>query len=126
MNVVADKYKYTRVKLRGPDGKAKYSAMSADAIARSMWGLDNKAVIKILQDNALDHVVKHAETKSTGHFRMIAGQALRAVINKGAGVMVNGLLIKSTGQDVPWPEGWTQEPIIRAGTPTPPGEMKFK
>lgn len=124
MNVIDTKYKYDRIKLRDPQGKAHYSANRADAISRAIFNLTNEQVIKILQDNALDHVVHHAKTKKVGHFRMIAGQALRSVINKGASVRVGETLIESLDQHVPWPEGWTQEPIIRAGTPTPPGGIK--
>lgn len=119
------RYKYDRLKLRDPNGVAHYSATKLDAVARSLVGMNAAGMVAVLQENGLDYVVRHSE-KKIGHFRMIVGQSLRAILNKGSPVMVRGLMIKTLDQDVPLPEGWRVEPVVRQGTPTPYAVVTFK
>jgi len=123
VNVISDKYKYERIKLRDPEGKVHYSANSADAVARALLGMTQDQLIKVLQTNALDHVIPH-KAKNAGQFRMIVGGALRARIAKGEHVRIGPYTVSDLKQDVPWPEGWRQEPVIRK--PLPEARVVFR
>lgn len=103
------KYKYDRIKIRCPDGKARYSASSADAIAKSMFGMTKDDMMKVAIDHQLGGMLKHFDTRNLGHLRMILGQALRSQITKGTPVTIRGVTITKLDQKVNWPEGYTQE-----------------
>lgn len=128
MGVVDNKkYKYERIKLRGPNNEVAYSASSADAVARALFRLSKEDLVKVLQANGMDHVVHHADTMNPGHFQMVVGQSLRAILNKGSPVVIGPHTVSSLDQaDVPWPAGWIVVPVARRGTPTPPASITFK
>lgn len=106
------RYQYSRIKIRNKDGKAIYSAGNKDAVARAMLGLDKAGLVEVMNDHDLkDKVGKHAKGKNVGHFRMILGQALRGMVNRGEKVKVQGHVIKDLKQAVPLPSGWTEEKI---------------
>lgn len=113
------RYRYERIRLRGPDGSTHYSASKIDAVSKSLVGMGTGDLIKVLQQNGLDHVAVHSKTKNAGHFRMIVSQALRAMLDKGSPVQIGTRLIRSRGEAVDWPEGWSVVPMARQGTPTP-------
>lgn len=110
------KYKYDRIKVRGPDGVARYTAGNRDAIAKSMLGMTKKQVFDVSKENNLKMDV-HFKSRNDGHFRMIVGQALRSIIAKGNTITIDGVEIKSLDQKVEWPKGYVQED---KGTSTEP------
>lgn len=106
------RYAYPRVKIRGKDGKARYSAGNQDAVARAMLGMDKAALVATMKANKLeDKCAKHSKGKNSGHFRMILGQALRGKVNRDEAVKVRGITITKLSQKVALPAGFTQEPI---------------
>lgn len=107
--VDVSKYKYDRVKVRGPDGVARYSAGNKDAIAKSLMGFSKKELLVVAEANGLD-LSKHFKQRNSGHFRMIVGQALRSIIKKKGTVWVRYAEINSLSQKVGWPEGYSEEP----------------
>lgn len=116
------KYKYYRVKVRGPDGKARYTAGSKDSIAKSLFGFSREELLKVAEANDLD-LTAHA-SKNVGHFRMILGQTLRNIITKGRKVKINGATIGSLKQSVSWPKGYTEEDKGTHDAPVRMGKAK--
>lgn len=102
------KYKYDRVKVRGPDGKARYTAGNKDAVAKSLLGMTKKEVFDEATANGLK-MAEHFKLRNDGHFRMIVGQALRSVVIKGGVITLRGVEIKTLDQEIPWPKGYTEE-----------------
>ncbi len=122
------KYKYDRIKVRGPDGKARYTAGNKDAVAKSMLGMTKQEVYDAGSGNGLT-LDNHFKLRNDGHFRMIVGQALRSIVIKGGTVTLRGVVIKALDQSVPWPKGYaeekkgtTQKPIRRQ----PPSANRIK
>lgn len=102
------KYKYDRVKVRGPDGVARYTAGTKDAIAKSLFGISKKNLLEIAKSNGLK-LDAHYKARNDGHFRMIVGQALRSVIHKGGKVTIGDVVIVQLDQKVSWPKGFAEE-----------------
>lgn len=99
-----DKYDYQPVRYTDAAGKTRHSAGNGDALARALLGLDLEAVIKVAKANGLDDLVKKHQSNKTvnaGQFRMILGNALRALVRKGEEVAVNGTVIKKLDQKEP-------------------------
>ena len=107
--VDVEKYKYDRIKVRGPDGVARYTAGNKDAIAKAMFGMTKDQIRAVATENKLDLAV-HFEKRNMGHLRMIVGQALRSIIAKKGTVLVNGHAITKLAQKATWPEGFKEEP----------------
>lgn len=102
------KYKYDRIKVRGPDGVARYSAGNKDAVAKSLMGMTKEQLLKVAQSNGLN-LAAHFDSRNNGHFRMIVGQSLRSVVIKGGTITIHGVKIAALDQPVEWPEGYSQE-----------------
>lgn len=102
------KYKYDRIKVRGPDGKARYTAGNKDAVAKSLLGMPKQELFDTATANGLK-LDDHFRLRNDGHFRMIVGQALRSVIIKGGEVVIRKVQIKSLDQQVEWPKGYAEE-----------------
>lgn len=102
------KYKYNRIKVRGPDGVARYTAGNHDAIAKSLTGMSKQKLFEVAQANglALDN---HFKLRNSGHFRMIVGQALRGIVLRGNKAVIDGVEISALDQPVEWPKGYAQE-----------------
>lgn len=106
--VDVSKYKYNRIKVRGPDGVARYSAGNQDAVAKALTGMNKQQLFDVSLANGLK-LDTHFKLRNDGHFRMIVGQALRNIIIKGGKIDVNGVEITNLGQAVEWPAGYAQE-----------------
>lgn len=102
------KYKYDRIKVRGPDGVARYSAGNKDAVAKSLMGASKDDLLKVATANRLA-MEDHFKSRNSGHFRMIVGQALRNIIIKGGKIVIGGVWIKSLDQAVNYPKGYAEE-----------------
>lgn len=95
-----NKYGYERTKFVGADGKARYSAGNGDAVAQALLGVTGTKFDKVVRDAGLkDLAAKHAG-KNPGQFRMIIGNALRAIVRKGGTVVIGDNTITSLGQAV--------------------------
>lgn len=88
-NVVKrDKYSYKTSDVKTASGKRK-SIDNDDALSKAMRGMDRKAIGKVLSMNGLgDRVEKHVHLND-GMFRMVSGQALRAMIKRGEPVKID-------------------------------------
>lgn len=102
------KYKYERAKVRGPDGKARYTAGNKDAVAKSLLGMSKQDLLDVAKANGLK-MEGHYESRNSGHFRMIVGQALRSILIKGGKIVIRGVEIAALDQKVAWPEGYAEE-----------------
>lgn len=101
---------YPRVKVRGPDGVARYSYMKKDAISKSTFDMDKVQLKVVMIDNNLaDRLLPLWKDKGAGHFRMILGQALRFKLLRGETVKVGSRRIKTADQEVAWPKGYKEE-----------------
>lgn len=105
------RYKYKRIRVRGPDGKVLYSANNGDPIARLMLGAGKDELVKIMEENGLTARLGIHSTKNAGHFRMVLGQALRVLISRKVPVRINNIEVKSLTQRVPLPKGYKEEKI---------------
>lgn len=95
-----NKYGYARTKFIGPDGKARYSAGNGDAVAKALLGVTGAKFDKVVRDAGLkDLAAKHSD-KNPGQFRMVIGNALRAIIRKGGSVVIGDNTITSLGQAI--------------------------
>lgn len=101
------RYDYERVKFRDPStGKIRHSAGNGDAVARAMLGLNVGQVVHTAMTAGLDELVsKHSDkrTSNPGQFRMIVGNALRALVRKGTSVQIGDHLVKKLDQKVALP-----------------------
>lgn len=120
--VDVEKYKYDRIKVRGPDGVARYTAGNKDAIAKAMFGMTKEQIRTVATENNLDLAV-HFEKRNMGHLRMIVGQALRNIIAKKGTVLIDGHKITKLNQKASWPKGYVEEP---KGTTQHPIRKKSK
>lgn len=102
------KYKYDRIKVRGPDGVARYTAGNKDAVAKCLIGMSKEDLLQVAKGNGLK-MAEHYKARNSGHFRMIVGQALRSIVQKGGKVQINGVEIESLAQKVEWPKGFAEE-----------------
>ena len=108
--VDTEKYKYNRIKVRGPDGKAHYTASNKDAIAKLLFGMNKQQLAGVAKENSLD-MKSHYDLRNVGHYRMILGQALRnLILNKKQELLIGGVTVADLDQKVKWPEGYTEEP----------------
>lgn len=104
------KYKYPRIKVRGPDGKARYTASNCDAIAKSLFGMDRAALEEVANSNHQERLVPQFAVRNLGHARMILGQALRHAIAAGdKSIRIRGINVLALDQEVPWPKGYFEE-----------------
>lgn len=105
------RYKYKRIRVRGPDGKVLYSANNGDPVARLMLGAGKDELVKVMAENGLTGRLGQHSAKNAGHFRMVLGQALRVLLKRSIPIMINGVEVKSLTQRVPLPKGYKEEKI---------------
>ncbi|MDD1762968.1 MAG: hypothetical protein LUQ59_12125 [Methanothrix sp.] len=102
-NVVIDtsKYDYKTLRVRDRNGKLRHSVSNGDAVSLAMLNMDHDALVNVMLANKLeDRFSKHAKTLNHGHFRMILGQALRALVRRGKKVKIGKHRIEALDQKI--------------------------
>lgn len=103
-------YDYPRVKVRGADGKPRYSTGRGDAIFRAFLVLASKSkdigtdLAKVVKANKLNDRIDPASFTNIGQFRMSLGNMLRGLVRKGTPVTIGALTVSSLDQKVDVPE----------------------
>lgn len=112
--VLSKKYleRYTRVKIRDPQGKVHYSYNNKDPVSKQMFGMNRAEMIELGKINRVSERMEEDHgTKNDGHYRMILGQVLRMRILRNYPVRIGDVVITSMEQQVPWRTGYSEEPI---------------
>lgn len=96
-------YDYKVLKVRGKDGRIRYSRGNADAVAKAtlLHFADGGTIDQVIKANKLE---VSTDASNVGLVRMTVGGMLRAKIKAGETVKIGSLMIKSLKQHVDLPK----------------------